>query len=168
VKRLAVLVAAAVAVVAVLLVACAVFAPAWIVRHDLGADAGPALSAGDRLKAVNDVRATLLQGLAAAVALGGIGLGAVMTLRQIRVTREGQFIDRFSKAMDQLSSDHLGTRMGGVYAMEQIAEVAPSYRGPHRGPAGVVRQAARGLAAIPPDGGGGGPGAAALPQRAPR
>ena len=52
-----------------------------------------------------------------------------MTLRQIRVTREGQFIDRFSKAIDQLSSDHLGTRMGGVYAMEQIAEAAPSYRG---------------------------------------
>ena len=119
----------AVAVVAVLLVACAVFAPAWIVRQDLGAGGGQALSAGDRLKAVNDVRATLLQGLAAVVALGGIGLGAMMTLRQIRVTREGQFIDRFSKAIDQLSSDHLGTRMGGVYAMEQIAEAAPSYRG---------------------------------------
>jgi len=27
-----------------------------------------------------------------------------MTLRQIRVTREGQFIDRFSKAIDQLSA----------------------------------------------------------------
>ena len=90
---------------------------------------GPTLSAGDRLQAVNDVRATLLQGLAAVVALGGVGLGAVVTLRQIRVTREGQFIDRFGKAIDQLSSDHLGTRMGGVYAMEQIAEAAPSYRG---------------------------------------
>src|SRR5690348_5962170 len=95
VKRLAVLVTVAVGVAAVLLVACAVFAPAWIVRHDLGAGGGPALPAGDRLKAVNDVRATLLQGLAAAAALGGIGLGTVMTLRQIRVTREGQFIDRF-------------------------------------------------------------------------
>jgi len=118
-----------VAVVAALLVACAVFAPAWIVRHDLGAGGGTGLSAGDRLTAVNDVRVTLLQGLAGVVALGGVALGAVMTLRQIRVTREGQFIDRFSKAIDQLSSDHVGTRMGGIYAMEQIAEAAPSYRG---------------------------------------
>jgi hypothetical protein len=129
VKRLPVLVTTAVVAVAVLIVACAVFAPAWIVRHDLGAGGGSALSTGDRLQAVNDVRVTLLQGLAAVVALGGVGLGAVMTLRQIRVNREGQFIDRFSKAIEQLSSDHLGTRMGGVYAMEQIAEAAPSYRG---------------------------------------
>jgi hypothetical protein len=152
VKRLAVLLTVAVAVAAVLLVACAVFAPAWIVRYDLGAGGGPALSAGDRLTAVNDVRATLLQGLAAVVALGGVGLGAVITLRQIRVTREGQFIDRFSKAIDQLSSDHLGTRMGGVYAMEQIAEVAPSYRG-HIGAllASFVRQHAPWPPSRPPE-----------------
>jgi Pentapeptide repeats (8 copies) len=152
VKRLAVLVTVAVAVAAVLLVACTVFAPAWIVRHDLGAGGGPTLSAGDRLNAVNDVRATLLQGLAAVVALGGVALGAVITLRQIRVTREGQFIDRFSKAIDQLSSDHLGTRMGGVYAMEQIAEVAPSYRG-HIGAllASFVRQHAPWPPSRPPE-----------------
>jgi hypothetical protein len=53
----------------------------------------------------------------------------VTTLRQIRVHREGQFIDRFSKAIEQLSSDQIGTRMSGVYAMEQLAEVAPHYRG---------------------------------------
>lgn len=29
----------------------------------------------------------------------------------------------------QLPGDQVGTRMGGVYAMEQIAEVAPHYRG---------------------------------------
>jgi len=126
VKRLAgwaVLIVAAVAVVVV------VFAPAWIVRHDLGSGGASELATGDQLKAVNDVRATLLQGLAALVALGGIGLGAVMTLRQIRVNREGQFIDRFTKAVEQLSSDQTGTRMGGVYAMEQIAGAAPHYRG---------------------------------------
>jgi hypothetical protein len=128
VKRLVVLASLIVAVMGALAVACVVSAPAWIVRHDLGAGAGPAFSAGDRLKAVNDVRATLLQGLAAVAALGGVGLGAVMTLRQIRVNREGQFIDRFTKAIEQLSSDHVGMRMGGVYAMEQIAEVAPHYR----------------------------------------
>lgn len=124
-KRLAVLVV----VVGVLVVAGVVFVPGWIVRQDLGVGSLAALSAGDRLKAVNDVRATLLQGLAAAVALGGVALGVVTTLRQIRVHQEGQFIDRFSKAIEQLSSDQIGTRMGGAYAMEQIADVAPHYRG---------------------------------------
>jgi hypothetical protein len=129
VNRLAVLAALTVVVVGALTVACAVFGPDWIVRHDLGAGGRSALSVGDRRRAVNDVRATLLQGLAAVVALGGVGLGAVMTLRQIRVHREGQFIDRFTKAIEQPSSDHVLMRMGGVYAMEQIADVAPHYRG---------------------------------------
>ncbi|MET7329499.1 pentapeptide repeat-containing protein [Nonomuraea sp. NPDC005650] len=128
-KRLTVLVPLIVVVAGALAVACVVFAPAWIISHDLGVGGRSALSAVDRLKAVNDVRSTLMQGLAAVVALGGIALGAVMTLRQIRVHREGQFIDRFTKAIEQLSGDHVGTRMGGVYALEQIAEVAPHYRG---------------------------------------
>ena len=137
-----------------MVVAGVVFAPGWVVRHDLGAGGQAALSAGDRLTAVNDVRATLLQGLAATVALGGVALGVVTTLRQIRVHREGQFIDRLSKAIEQLSGDQIGTRMGGVYAMEQIAEVAPHYRG-HIGAPGVVGQAARALAAVPAAAGGG-------------
>lgn len=116
-----------VAVVGALVVTCVVLVPIWIVEHDL--DAGTTLSTADRLKAINDVRATLLQGLAAVVALGGIGIGAVLTWRQIDLHREGLFIDRFTQAVAQLSSDHPGTRMGGAYAMEQIAEVAPDYRG---------------------------------------
>lgn len=128
-KRLAVLVALLVVVAGVLVAVGVVFAPGWIVRHDLGAGGAAALPAGGRLKAVNDVRATVLQGLAAAVALGGVALGAVAASRQVRVHREGQFIDRFSKAIEQLSGDQIGTRMGGVYAMEQIAGVAPHYRG---------------------------------------
>src|SRR5687768_17173595 len=118
-----------VVVVGAVLGVCVAFAPAWIVRHDLGASGVSALSAADRLKAMNDVRATVLQGLAALVALGGVGLGAAVTLRQIRVSREGQFIDLFSKALEQLSSEVVVVRQGGVYAMEQIAGAAPHYRG---------------------------------------
>ena len=129
VKRLAGWAALIVAVVVFVVVVCVVFAPAWIVRHDLGVGGSSALVTGDRLRAVNDVRATLLQGLAALLALGGVGLGAAMTLRQIRVNREGQFIDLFTKAVEQMSSDQTGTRMGGVYAMEQIAGAAAHYRG---------------------------------------
>lgn len=113
----------------VLLGWCVAFAPAWIVRHDIGVHGGSRLSAADRLKAVNDVRVVLLQGAAGLVALGGIGLGAVLTLRQIRVSREGQFIDLFARAIEHLSSDQVSVRHGGVYAMEQIADAAPHYRG---------------------------------------
>lgn len=118
-----------VVVICVLVAGCVVFAPAWLVRHDLGSGGASTLSVGDRLKAVNDVRATLLQGLAGVVALGGVALGALMTLRQIRVHREGQFIDLFNKAVEQLASDQVGVRHGGVYAMERIADAVPQYRG---------------------------------------
>lgn len=131
-----------VVVVIGLLVVCVGFAPGWIVREDLGRGAS-AMSAVDRLKAINDVRATLLQGLAALVALGGLAVGAVMTRRQILVHREGQFIDLFTRACEQLSSDQVAVRHGGVYAMEQIASTAPHYRG-HVGAllASFVRQQA--------------------------
>jgi hypothetical protein len=131
-----------VAVVIVLLVVCVGFAPGWIVQDELGRSAS-AVSAVDRLKAINDVRGTLLQGLAALVALGGLAVGAVMTRRQILVHREGQFIDLFTKACEQLSSDQVAVRHGGVYAMEQIASTAPHYRG-HVGAllASFVRQQA--------------------------
>lgn len=128
-KRLAVLTVVVFVVICVLVAGCVVFAPAWLVRHDLDPGGVSTLSAGDRLKAVNDVRVTLLQGLAGVVALGGVGLGALMTLRQIRVHREGQFIDLFNKAVEQLASDQVSVRHGGVYAMERIADAVPRYRG---------------------------------------
>jgi hypothetical protein len=128
-RRLVGLVVVVTVVGGVVLGGCIAVAPGWIVHHDLGSRAASALSAADRLKAINDVRGTLLQGLAALVALGGVALGAVVTLRQVRVSREGHVIDLFTKAIEQLSSDQVAVRHGGVYAMEQIAETAPHYRG---------------------------------------
>jgi hypothetical protein len=34
---------------------------------------------------------------------------------------EGQLADRYSKAVEQLSSDKLDVRVGGIYALERIA-----------------------------------------------
>ncbi len=42
-----------------------------------------------RAKLQNDARTTLLQALAALLVLGGAGIGATVTLRQIRIAREG-------------------------------------------------------------------------------
>jgi hypothetical protein len=77
--------------------------------------------AAEELKAQNDVRTTLLQALAGGVLL----LGAYFTYRQLRVTREGQITDRYTKAVDQLGSDHLDVRVGGIYALERIARDSP-------------------------------------------
>ncbi|MEV0529590.1 pentapeptide repeat-containing protein [Streptomyces sp. NPDC050439] len=99
-----------------------IFLPGVVVDHDL---AGASVAAQDRLKAVNDVRTTLLQ------AVGGMVLlfGAYATWRQLRVsqeglraTQEGHVTDRFSTAVDQLGSDKLQTRIGGLHALWRIAE----------------------------------------------
>ncbi|SEC77237.1 Pentapeptide repeat-containing protein [Amycolatopsis tolypomycina] len=115
--------AVAAVVVAVLVVLCVGFAPSWLVGHV------PGLGAAERLKAVNDVRATLLQALGGLLALAGVGLGAVLTSRQLVLNRVSRSIDLFTKAIDQLSAEREPTRQGAVYALEQLAELDPRYRG---------------------------------------
>ncbi|MFG3158938.1 pentapeptide repeat-containing protein [Streptomyces sp. NPDC048232] len=96
--------------------------PGVVVDHDL---AGASVAAQDRLKAVNDVRTTLLQVVGGLIVL----FGAYATWRQLRVsqdglraTREGYVTDRFSRAVDQLGSDNLDVRIGGLHALWRIAE----------------------------------------------
>ncbi|WP_254393758.1 hypothetical protein [Streptomyces buecherae] len=74
--------------------------PGVVVDYDL---AGEGVAAQDRLKAVNDVRTTLLQAVGGVVVL----FGAYATWRQLRVsqaglraTQEGYVTDRFSTAVD--------------------------------------------------------------------
>lgn len=78
----------------------------------------------DRLKLQNDARSTLLQGLGGTVLL----LGAFFTWQQLRVTREGQVTDRYTKAVDQLGNEELAVRLGGIYALQRIARDSPSDR----------------------------------------
>ncbi|GAA1374396.1 pentapeptide repeat-containing protein [Streptomyces beijiangensis] len=106
----------------IVLGAVLVVLPGVVVDHDL---AGASVAAQDRLKAVNDVRTTLLQAVGGMVVL----FGAYATWRQLRVsqdglraTQEGQITDRFSTAVDQLGSDKLETRIGGLHALWRIAE----------------------------------------------
>lgn len=122
--RLTRAVAVAVAVLAVIVSLAVVLLvlPGLVVDHDL---AGGHLAAADRLNAVNNVRTTLLQAVGGAVVL----FGAFATWRQLRVsqdglnaTREGNITDRFSRAVDQLGSDKLDVRIGGVYALWRIAD----------------------------------------------
>ncbi|MFE9637075.1 pentapeptide repeat-containing protein [Streptomyces sp. NPDC006463] len=114
-------VAAALAVLAALAVVVVVL-PGLVVERDLGGDR---ISAAERLGAVNNVRATLIQAVGGAVVL----FGAYATWRQLRVnqeglnaTREGHITDRFSRAVDQLGSEKTDVRIGGLYALWRIAD----------------------------------------------
>jgi Pentapeptide repeats (8 copies) len=79
----------------------------------------------------NDARATLLQALAG----GALLLGAYLTWRQVQTGRQqvhlaeqGQITERFTRAIDQLGSEHLDVRLGGIYALERIARDSPGDR----------------------------------------
>jgi len=66
----------------------------------------------------NNIRSTLLQGLAAVLVVAG----AVATWRQVQVSREGQITDRLTRAIDQLGNNKVDVRIGGIYALERLAK----------------------------------------------
>lgn len=102
--------------------------PGMIVGHDLGAGH---VSPQDRLSAINSVRTTLLQ-IAAGVVLF---FGAYATWRQLRVsqdtlriTTEGHLTEQFGRAVDQLGGDKPDVRIGGLHALQRLAEHSPRDR----------------------------------------
>jgi hypothetical protein len=105
VRRIVVGLAALAAAVSVILIVVW-FGPQWLT---------PPNESIDRLKAMQDVRSSLIQLLA------GIGLfgGFVVTIRTFALNRRGQITDRFSKAVEQLGGA-LDVRVGGIYALERV------------------------------------------------
>ena len=80
------------------------------------------MSAADRLQAENDLRTTLLQAVGGAVLLTGVAFTALT----LRLNKQGQITDRFTKAIDQLGDpEKLHVRVGGIYALERIARDSP-------------------------------------------
>ncbi len=86
------------------------------------------LSRTDWLTHVESLRATILQALGGLVVAAGAvvaGLNFSEVRRANRATQElqrrGQVTERFSKAIEQLGFDSLAVRLGGIYALEQIA-----------------------------------------------
>ncbi|WUD70225.1 pentapeptide repeat-containing protein [Streptomyces sp. NBC_00510] len=104
-----------------LVVFVTVVAPRYLLSWD-----APATPAADRAKAVNDIRATLLQGLAGVALL----IGAFFTWRQLDVSRQGHLTQRFTAAVEQLGSASPEVRIGAVYALERIARDSVADRGP--------------------------------------
>jgi Pentapeptide repeats (8 copies) len=95
-----------------------VAAPQWFV-HDWSLEG---------LKAQNEVRTTLLQGLGGVVLL----VGAYYTYRQAVDSRErlitlqqGRITERFTRAIDQLGHAQLDVRLSGIFTLEGIARDSP-------------------------------------------
>jgi len=59
-------------------------------------------------------------GLVATLAALGAGVGLAYTARTYRLSREGHLTDRYTKAVEQLGSDKIEMRLGGIYALERL------------------------------------------------
>jgi len=122
-----------------LLLACVLLFPSWIVGRS-SLTPSPALQStlpleqqvkleeirlratADRLKTENDIRTTLLQGVAGLVLLAG----ALVTWRQFQLSQQGQITERFTRAIDQIDyTKAVEVRLGGIYALERIARESP-------------------------------------------
>ncbi len=76
----------------------------------------------------NSARATLGQILAGIAVLAGLVVAwqqLGQTSDNLRVSEEGQITERFTRAIDQLGSADLTVRLGGIYALERIADDSP-------------------------------------------
>jgi hypothetical protein len=102
------------AVVLALAIAWVLSVPAadWLARHDIGTAKGPLLQTAR--DAARGRLLTLGAGLLAAGAL-------LFTARNFTLSREGQVTDRYTKAIEQLGSEKLDVRIGGIYALERVA-----------------------------------------------
>jgi uncharacterized protein YjbI with pentapeptide repeats len=81
----------------------------------------------ERVEFENSSRDTLLK---AAQTLGGLGfiLTVYFTWRNLQVTYDKQVTERFSRAVEQLGSDIIEVRLGGIYSLERVAKDSPNDR----------------------------------------
>src|SRR5690242_10931500 len=110
-----------VAVVLAAAIVWALFGPLadLVARHDVGS-AKPALLQTAR-DAARGRLLTLVAGLFAAGALVFTALNFTLSRRTFELTEQGQVTDRYTKAIEQLGSEKLDVRIGGIYALERVA-----------------------------------------------
>jgi Pentapeptide repeats (8 copies) len=89
-------------------------------------------TAGDAIRAQNDARGVMVQVAGGLVLL----LGAYVTWRQLKaaqdqltIAQESQLTQRFAQAVDQLGSEQIVVRIGGIYALERVARNSPADAG---------------------------------------
>ena len=73
----------------------------------------------------NEFRKTLAQIILGVLLLGTLYVGwkrASAAERTVEVAQESQITERFTRAIEQLGSDKMAIRLGGIYALERIAK----------------------------------------------
>ncbi|MFI5808838.1 pentapeptide repeat-containing protein [Streptomyces sp. NPDC051561] len=93
-----------------------VAAPRYLLSWD-----APGTPVSLQAKAINDIRTTLLQGLAGIALL----VGAFFSWRQLKVSNQTQITQRFTAAVEQLGSTSPEVRLGAIFALERIADDSP-------------------------------------------
>jgi hypothetical protein len=98
-----------------------IFVPVWQVRNLHAEDTEDMQR---RVELENEARKTIAQILGGAAVLAGV----FFTAQQLfvaqdaqRIAEEAQITERFTRATEQLGSDELEIRIGGIYAFERIA-----------------------------------------------
>ena len=94
-----------------------------ISAHDVGLITGSKRAAALQTarEAVRTQLLTLGAGLFAAGALIFTAVNFTLSRRTFDLTEQGQVTDRYTKAIEQLGSDKLDVRIGGIYALERVA-----------------------------------------------
>src|SRR5664279_1158352 len=82
----------------------------------------PRVGAAARHTAITATRT----GLAGILAVMGAGVGLAYTARTYRLSREGHLTDRYTKAVEQLGSNKIEVRLGGIYALERLMRDSPT------------------------------------------
>ena len=115
-RRSAVLLSVGAVMVAALIYLFLWYGPDLLARHDVAAL--PKQQQSTQIPvAIDNARTSMLTLSAGIAALAALGY----TARNFTLSRQGQVTDRYTKAIDQLGSDKLDVRIGGIYALERIA-----------------------------------------------
>lgn len=109
------------AAILLLAIVWALFVPIadLVAHHDVGSVTGPLHET-----ALDNARGRLLAlaaGLFAAGALAFTARTFYLSQRTFGLNEQGQVTDRYTKAIEQLGSDKLDVRIGGIYALERVA-----------------------------------------------
>jgi uncharacterized protein YjbI with pentapeptide repeats len=115
--------------IVILGLACVVFLAVWKLPEWPVLAWKAFLTPKDLIELENQTRQTLIQVIAGAAIVAGLYLvWRRMTATEhlageaLATVREGQLTDRFSRAVQQFGSDKVEIRLGGIYALERIAQ----------------------------------------------
>ena len=100
-----------------------------IAQHDAGLIKGPqrALQLQAARAAVRTQLLTFGAGVLAAGALAFTAWNVTLYRKNLTIIEQGQVTDRYAKAIEQLGSDNLHVRIGGIYALQRIAGDSAAY-----------------------------------------